>query len=647
MGLLSQLRSLFSAAPSPADQGAEDLPPMITVYDHLGRQLEITRDNWLSQVLPGQLDEARDDADALYAIIAAAFDFGFFREVLPASARLMQIDANRERCHTVRAIALLKSGDLDGAEKLLTDYLEKFGPSGTVLTNLAKVQDQRGLADQAEATLWLGLTHDPNQDNGLLWYCSLQQDKSGEDAMWEAMRRAAAIAQSWRPQLWLARRCLEQRNLAQAKTYYDHVLKLAADEPDVLMMISGDLGNNGYVAEMLDVVGPVYDPHRHHPTSGLNLLRAFLQTGKVAAGEELLHELFGLNRPDLRDHLFHLSSEFEKLKGTPSAREPAPDEPISIELAAIERPIWASGLHDPAWLFPSVAGRRERVVFLPLANTTAAGEQDPYLQREDDLGRLTRSLALYLAEAAHFWTDYLPRTVVPVIPGGGPIVVGAPWSEEHVFEFSGDARFAVSGTLAQSGERLQVKLTLWDCRERAVLREFERTAAADAFGASVLELERELIGALADPPGNLPAEGFYRRPDADSMNVYLCCLGQSLALALVGGGVTPRDAIWGERSIFQYLLELIVHMPRDQVPQIMFLGALVTAHAYGSLVYSEFKQQALHLVDEEHDRESPIYRLSPLLLKPFDMRRFELRQRELLATADGPYRDWLESLAEA
>jgi hypothetical protein len=285
-------------------------------------------------------------------------------------------------------------------------------------------------------------------------------------------------------------------------------------------------------------------------------------------------------------------------------------------------------------------------VFLPLANVTAAGGE-PHVQREDDLGRLTRSLALYLAEAAHFWTDSQVRTVVPVIRGGGPIVVGTAWSQEQVFQFAGDARFAVTGTLARAGGELAIVLALWDCAERTLAREFERTCAEDQLGGAVLEIERELVGALSEAPRTLPSEAYYRRPEAAAMSAYLCGLGQALTLGLVERGITPRDAIWGERNIFQYLLEIVIAMPGDQVPRIMFLGALVAGHSYGSLVYSEFKQQALHLIDEERDRDSPLYRLSPLLLKPFDMHRFRMRQRELLASAHGAYRDWLESLAEA
>lgn len=648
MGLLSQLKSLFLPSRTPAtevDAPDELEPAMITLYDNLGRQFEISRDQWRTQVLPDQLATAHDDPEALYALIVSALEDGFVEEVLPASERLFEIDPVRERAHTMRGIALLKTGDLDGAEQVLNAYLDEFGPSGVVLTNLAKVQYERGQVAEAEATLWLALTQDPNQDNGLIWFCTLQQDKVGDEGLWDAMRRVAALPKSWRPQLWLARHALEQRNLDEAKRLYAHVLKEAPDEPEVLMMISGDLGNNGYANEILEIVRPLYDPARHDPRAGINLLQAMLQSGRVADGEELLHELFNLNRPDLRDHLFHYANEFGKLKEPVEAEPPAPGESIECELIAIDRPIWTQGLHDPRWLFPAAA-RGDEIVFLSLANTTETDLTDPQVQREDDLGRLTRSLALYLGEAAWFWTYHRAKVIVPAVRGRGPIVSGTAWPEEQVFDFAGQARFAVSGTVAQNGDALQVTLTLWDCPARKTLRQFERTTTWDELGAAVLELEGELLGALGGPR-RTPRETFYSRPAADVADHYLYCLAQSMTLSMVQAGIIRRDALWGERNIFQACLALALEPSAGPVSKVLFLGALAKGHEYGSVVYSEFRQQALQLLDEERDRSSVLYRLSPALFKPLDMRRFELRRAELLKDGDGAYRTWLESLSEA
>jgi hypothetical protein len=301
-------------------------------------------------------------------------------------------------------------------------------------------------------------------------------------------------------------------------------------------------------------------------------------------------------------------------------------------------------LHNPAWLFSAATRTGEEVAFLPLANVTPSDHSEPVVQREDDLGRLTRSLALYLAEAAYFWTDRPAKTVIPVVRGGGPIVAGSPWPEEHVFDFSEGAHLAVSGTAEEAGRRLRIELTLWDCAERREVRRFECTTSWDELGAGVLELEQQVLAALGGPRRS-PSDDFYRRPEADSLGLYLTCLGQSMTLSMVQSGIIRRDALWGERNIFQSCLALA--MGEAQVPKILFLGALSKGHDYGSIVYSEFREQALALVEREQDRQSPVYRLSPLFLKAFDVRRFETRRAELLKDAHGPYRAWLESLEEA
>ncbi len=641
MGLLDQLKSLVSSAPD-ANLGRAT----ITVYDKFGRQLEIERDEWRTHVLPQQLIDAHDDADALYAAIVGALEDGFVDDVLPATERLYEIDTNPERCHTVRGIALLQSGDLEGAGFVLSDYLERFGPSGVVLTNLAKLQAARGLEAQSEATLWLALSYDPNQENALLWYGSIHRERQGNEGLWQAIERVAELPGSWRPQLWLARNALERRELNEARRLYSHVLDQAADEPDVLMMISGDLGNNGYASEVLNIVGPVYEPHRHNPLAGLNLLRAHLQMGNLVEGQELLHELFALNRPDLRDRLFAISNEFGNLEQAEAVPQPTEDQPLAVELVTLERPIWLSGLHDPAWLFPADKGQGPEIAFLALANVTGAEQADPSVQREDDLGRLTRSLPMYLAESTWLRSGRRTCVVLPAVRGAGPVVSGQPWPEESIFHCAGDAPLAVSGSLDGSGDELRVELSLWDCTSRRRICQLDFSMTPDELGTTVQELDHEILEALEAASA---AEGRDQddRPGVEEMPLYLLCLGHSLTLSLVQSGVIRRDAMWGERNMYQAMLALVLEMPKALAPKLMFLGALAKGHDFGSLVYSEFKQPALQLIEDERDRNSPLYRLSPLFLKAFDMHRFGLRRDELLATAQGPFRAWLESLSEA
>jgi len=49
----------------------------------------------------------------------------------------------------------------------------------------------------------------------------------------------------------------------------------------ILKQISGDLGKNGYLAEIVRLVLPFFDPKRHEFLAGSNLLQAFLELGDV------------------------------------------------------------------------------------------------------------------------------------------------------------------------------------------------------------------------------------------------------------------------------------------------------------------------------------------------------------------------------
>jgi hypothetical protein len=51
------------------------------------------------------------------------------------------------------------------------------------------------------------------------------------------------------------------------------------------MMISGDLGRNGEIALLVELIAPVYDEQRHDPMAGINLLRAYQELGNPDEGK--------------------------------------------------------------------------------------------------------------------------------------------------------------------------------------------------------------------------------------------------------------------------------------------------------------------------------------------------------------------------
>jgi tetratricopeptide (TPR) repeat protein len=644
MGLFDHLRGGPKKEAAPARD--ESVPQLITVYDKFGARFEVPREEWRTKVLPGNLRAAYDDADSLYQIIVMALNDGFFAELLDASERLLAIDANFERSHTVRAIVLSKSLQRKAAERVLTDYLQRHGTSGVVLTNLAKVYAEQGQTELSSATLWKAIQADPNQENGLLWWATLQKERGGEPAFWKAMTQAADLPKSWLPQLWLARRCLQDRKLTEALRYYEGVLSTAADGPEVLTMISGDLGNAGYLPEIIRLISPIFDPQRHDPRAGFNLLQAFLTLKDTVEGAKLLHRLFALERPDLKEALLQYEREFDNLKQLVPVPASTSDEPPPMAVWSVDLPIWYYGLQDPRWLLRSASDRHgEEVVFLSMSNVTHTDLKAPTAQRADDLGRLTRAIPLYLMESALFWTDLKPRAVMPFLQDVGPAVFGGEWPEESVFSAANGAKFAVSGFLQQSDAQLTLQLTVWDCSAKRRLKEFSKRTSVENVGAAILEFEKSVLDFLSQGKWlNTPRADFYRRPQPADAASYLVNLEQSLTLTSVRNALVSKEGLWGERAMMECLLWPAAQTP-SPVARIQLLSALTTAKAFGSEIADEYRSKVLHLIENEKNRSSPFYRLSPVFLKTFGMdEEFRNRAAELSRDADSDYLQWLSAL---
>jgi len=291
----------------------------ITVYDEDGNELLISVKDWRERVLPDQLKANFNNPDSLYTLIVMSLHDGFYPEILEATEVLLKIDSDKERSHTVRSILLMKVDKLDDAEEVLKNYIKEFSATGVILTNLAKIYDERNNVVESEKILWEALTLDPNQDNGLEWWGAIHRDKGGEKGFYNAIRRAASIEGSWRPQLWLARVCLEKGNLQVATNYYIDILKIARNESEVLMQISGDLGKHGHFNEALKLIYPLYHPENHIPEVGFNLLQCLLEKKDYNEGEYLLQKLIDLKNPILTAKLKYFFDEFEKLKNNEMA----------------------------------------------------------------------------------------------------------------------------------------------------------------------------------------------------------------------------------------------------------------------------------------------------------------------------------------
>lgn len=287
---------------APTEQST-DQTQWVTAHDAQGNEVKISHTEWRTRVLPHNLQENWNDPDALYRIILSAVDDGFAKDVVEAAAHLRAIDPIAERGVTMQGIVYLRVEEYVRAQTVLEQGIEALGESEVLLTNLAKAYDYQGLHARAEEILWRALEHNPNFDNAVAWYASIQRERGGEKAYLHALERIAAIPGSWLPDLWLAKAHLQAGDAERALATYADLVRQEDLTGEALMMISGDLGQCGYVEKIPQLLAPIYYPEQHGIYPGFNLLEAYIQLEDKMAAEALLRKLRALDVPPVRQHV--------------------------------------------------------------------------------------------------------------------------------------------------------------------------------------------------------------------------------------------------------------------------------------------------------------------------------------------------------
>ncbi|WP_440029888.1 tetratricopeptide repeat protein [Chromobacterium amazonense] len=635
---------------APVTSTFEDKNEIITVYDTFGRELKITRNEWRDKIFLPNLQQKWNEADEIYNLIISGLNDGFAADLLPATERLLEIDDTPERSYTIRGIVLMKNGLLDAAEDALRKGITKAGETGALLTNLAKVSAERGNQSRADEILWQAVQADPNLENGMLWWASIQRERGGEAGYLQALRRAAALPGSWRAKLWLARHHLERKEIEAAHALYAEVLAGGLYDGSSLMMISGDLGNNDQIPLIFELIGPIYDEQKHDPLAGLNLLKACQELGKVDEGEALLTRMYALSLAPFKRHLDQFAQAFQEMRKQAAQAMPVDPDNLKVTTLALSQPIWHYGLRNADWLFAQKPENAPKVGFFALSKIMDGSERAES-QREDDLGRFTRAIPLYLAEAAHYWSDYATNCYIMIVEGGGPVVSGGESDGHALFDIvPPEMKYFVTGEIGISGEgdaiQWQISLSLWDCSARAKQASESGKAIQANLGAMILTLEKRLLTRIG-LKREQALDTFYQHPNAQVMPVYLTELGQAFMLTLLANKHVPKSGLWGERAMLDWPLNMALHWPTVEVPKLMYFSGLGKALDYKSDVLPEYKERSLQLLREAEQSNSPVTRLAPLVWKIFGMSD-ELKAHMEAQSSDitPAYQSWLQRVSE-
>lgn len=543
-------------------------------------------------MLAPALEKDRGNPDALYQHVARGLEDGFAAEVLPYAKHLEVSDTDPVRGAVIHGVTLLQLRKFAEARDVLEAARQRLGQHAYLETNIAKAYAGLELHAEAEAILWHSLELDPNQENGLGWYAALQKEKHGESGSNGAYGRAAQLEGSWRPQLWLARAALAVGDVETARTLYEQVLSHFTEVPaDVLMQISGDLGNARRLPLAITLCAPRFAVQIHGLQVGNNLIKAYLESGQTQEARKLLELLYAQQRPDWQEHLVFWEKEIDKAAGRFG---PLPaDAPLEIELHTLAEPIWMrSRLGFEALLPGKDPGAPHIVLLCGSGAKEHDGENVVRMQPADDVGRTARGLPLLIAEELMLRTAARVTYVLPWMKAGGFALFEHPWDpmDKWVSELGGTWVFTTHIDARQDPWKVQLRAV--DSKTGSIHREWSfdmslRNSACDAIGRCVDDV-LQLVG-LAQ------AETVLARPPTDWLAHYLVNLEQGLAVCTADMAEGTLNVLQSERSIFDGMLRMAAELPTNLRVRMLLLSALEREQRRRPDVVAEYREKLLAL----------------------------------------------------
>lgn len=348
--------------------------------------------------------------------------------------------------------------------------------------------------------------------------------------------------------LGVAREQLEIKDLPAAMAIYEEVLATSGDRADVLVTISADLGVNGYVREIIELIAPRYDAERHGPATGLNLLQAYLALRDVDAAQHVLDILFTLNRADLEERLYGFSNAIAEMIQTGQAQARAegghpPEAALKVNLVSISKPIWSYGLEPIAdQVLPPKGPKLRRVAFAQLAILNVPNLGDAAKLPEDEMGRLCRAIPLWFAETFYFSPHYAPIAALG-LQGPQYALFGAEWTMDNLRQLVDTTTtgldYIFTGALRQVAGDFELILRVWEVKKFRERKQFTARWTPATIDAELGKLHEQVRLFMEWSPEKVGVP--YTAPV--SIRTWLDTLGASVALFLAEKKLLPNELV--------------------------------------------------------------------------------------------------------
>ncbi|HEX3075464.1 MAG TPA: hypothetical protein VHQ24_01195 [Lachnospiraceae bacterium] len=417
-----------------------------------------------------------------------------------------------------------------------------------------------------------------------------------------ALHEASNLPGSYLPQLYLARNYLKRKDFDTALEIYSKIMEGYSHKDEVLFMASGDMGQAGLVKEMIDLVSPFYDASRNNERIGFNLLQGYLVIKNIQDGNKLISRMMQLDRPDLKQYLLSISDEFEKMEDC-SYRNDIKGTP-QFEMCSLNKPVWHYGLGEVEYLnIPSKENTTMKIGILVYTSSGDVKGMETRTERETNLGRLTRSIPLFISELLYYYTDCKTITFVPIIREVGPVLSGSEWHDDMLMQMarSNGLMWIVTGNVAMDHDELCIMTKLINVLDNTT-ENIKDSMHLKNMGNPIKNHVSKIFKSITQMQIADRSSDLYGIPNAENLMEYLNSLGQSLTQTLVVNGIVPFKNMYGERNIINDYIMCCKHMQSIQQMPVIMVSGFAKSKEYGSTVYAEFKDQAIKVIRDYEER---------------------------------------------
>jgi len=263
----------------------------VTFTNEFGQAVQMSREDYQKKIIPTNLDRYWDDKNKLRDFAMELAKEQFNEEAANAADRLLELYGPIESALIFRAVVHMQAKEFERAKTILINCLDRFPASGNACTNLAKIYGAEGDEAKAFEMLETGLFKDPNQENALNMYAQAFVNSGKKDELRRRLETLSSKEGAWRPKLHLARLALTEENLLKAMQWYREAIEGTKDRFEVVMTVTGELGQAGYVYQLIQICEEYWQPDFPYPYAGFNYANALLATDQKEKAIAILRHM--------------------------------------------------------------------------------------------------------------------------------------------------------------------------------------------------------------------------------------------------------------------------------------------------------------------------------------------------------------------